>query len=152
MTLGQGQGSQAEEAPQQRPRKEYKKQEERPRERKKRENPDFNFNPDSNYRLYYLNDPLFYEVVIKKEEAPYEFKIHLFLDGGNSSSTREITTQIMEKLNTYEAAGIKDTVMIKDRNEHNKSDKIRYIFSIAEKDIYVACAEYILTMINNNKL
>ena len=50
---------------------------------------DFNFNPDSNNRLYYLNDPLFYEVVIKKEEAPYEFKIHLFLDGDNSSSTRE---------------------------------------------------------------
>jgi hypothetical protein len=49
-----------------------------------------------------LNDPLFYEVVIKKEEAPYEFKIHLFLDD-SSLSHRDITTQIMEKLGKFDA-------------------------------------------------
>ena len=43
----------------------------------------FDFNPDSNFRLYYLNDPEFYEVVISKEEPPFEFKIHLFLDNPN---------------------------------------------------------------------
>ena len=37
-------------------------------------------NPNSNFRLYYLNDPMFYSNVIRKEEPPYEFKMHLFLD------------------------------------------------------------------------
>ena len=72
--------------------------------------------------------------MIKKEEAPYEFKIHLFLDGEDALSNREITTQVMEKLNTFGASNIKDTVMVKDRNEHNKNDKIRFMFLIHEKE------------------
>ena len=72
--------------------------------------------------------------MIKKEEAPYEFKIHLFLDGEDVLSNREITTQVMEKLNTFGASNIKDTVMVKDRNEHNKNDKIRFMFLIHEKE------------------
>ena len=28
--------------------------------------------------MYYEKEPTFYEIVIKKEEGPYEFKIHLF--------------------------------------------------------------------------
>jgi len=113
LKLGQGQGSQSEDA--QKPRGDRNNRNNREdrgdrgvgdrmergdrgdRRGKKRDNQDqpareFNFNPNSNYRIYYLNDPLFYEVVIKKEEAPYEFKIHLFLDGDSSMSHREITT------------------------------------------------------------
>ena len=30
--------------------------------------------------MYYEKDPAFFAEVIKKEEAPYEFKIHLFPD------------------------------------------------------------------------
>lgn len=73
-------------------------------------------------------------MVIKKEEAPYEFKIHLFLDGESELSHREITTQVLEKLNTFGASAIKDTVMVRDRNQHNKNDKIKYMFQVSEKE------------------
>ena len=61
-------------------RKQYDRE---PRERK-----NFEFNPNSNFRLYYLNDPQFYEVVIRKEEPPYDFKIHLFLDNNRGDDSR----------------------------------------------------------------
>ena len=37
-------------------------------------------NPSSNFRQHYQNDPKFYKVVINKEDPPFDFKIHLFLD------------------------------------------------------------------------
>lgn len=48
---------------------------ERPQKKK------FDYDPNSNFRLYYQNDDQFYKIIIRKEEPPYEFKIHLFLDG-----------------------------------------------------------------------
>ena len=62
--------------------------------REPREKKTFEFNPDSNFRKYYLNDPEFFQAVIKKEEPPFEFKIHLFLDNPNkeeSPSNQELT-------------------------------------------------------------
>jgi hypothetical protein len=82
--------------------------------------------------------------VIKKEEAPYEFKIHLFLDGESELSSREITTQVMEKLNTFGASNIKDTIMVRDRNEHSKNDKIRYMFQVHEKEQALACYRFFM--------
>lgn len=41
-------------------------------------------NPDSNYRKYYANDPLFFQDVIYMEQAPFKFKIHLFKASNNS--------------------------------------------------------------------
>lgn len=38
-----------------------------------------NRNPNSNYRQFYCNDPLFYHKVIKQEEAPYNFKLFHFI-------------------------------------------------------------------------
>ena len=35
---------------------------------------------DSNFRRHFVNDPFFYNQVIRLEEPPYDFKIHLFLD------------------------------------------------------------------------
>ena len=40
----------------------------------------FSYDPDSNFRKFYINDPTFYEYVMKKEEPPFEFKIHVCLD------------------------------------------------------------------------
>lgn len=34
---------------------------------------------DTNFQLYYARDPKFFEIVIEKEEPPYEFKIHIFM-------------------------------------------------------------------------
>ena len=44
-------------------------------------------NANSNYRLYYEKDPAFYSAVIEKEEAPFEFKIHLFPKEGQSGQS-----------------------------------------------------------------
>lgn len=64
-----------------------------------------NIDPNSNFRLWYVNDPQFYELVIRKEEPPYEFKIHLFLTrtDENKMSPREITLAVMQKLSEYGA-------------------------------------------------
>jgi len=35
-------------------------------------------NPNSNYRLYYQNDPEFFSQTIEFEVSPFHFKIHLF--------------------------------------------------------------------------
>jgi hypothetical protein len=44
--------------------------------------------------------------------------------------------------------GIKDTVMVKNRDEFSKSDKIRYMFNIHEKDQALACYKFFM---NYNK-
>ena len=63
--------------------------------------------PNSNFRKYYLNDPQFYTAVIRKEEPPYEFKIHIFLDKNedgeeeydtSKSTTRALTLTLLDKL------------------------------------------------------
>ena len=50
----------------------------------------------------------------------------------------------MEKLNTFGASNIKDTVMVRDRNEHNKNDKIRYMFLVHEKDQALAAYRFFM--------
>jgi hypothetical protein len=68
-----------------------------PREqRPKREK--FEFDPDTNFRKYYLNDPQFYEVIIKKEEPPYDFKIHLFLEPLNPDDDKRESRDHMDNL------------------------------------------------------
>jgi hypothetical protein len=47
-------------------------------------------NPDSNYRKYYLNDPSFYLRVIEQEEAPFEFKIHVFQNAKYNTSEQPV--------------------------------------------------------------
>ena len=41
---------------------------------------------------------------------------------------------MMEKLNSFGASNIKETVQVKDRSQHNKNDKIRFMFMLHEKD------------------
>lgn len=84
-------------------------------------------------------------MVIKKEEPPYEFKIHLFLDGGDSKmSLREITIQVMEKLKQFDATNIRDVVQVKNRDEPSKNDKIRYMFLVHEKEKALACYKFFM--------
>jgi len=107
-----------------------------------------NINPNSNFRLWYVNDPQFYELVIRKEEPPYEFKIHLFLTrtDENKMSPREITLAVMQKLNEYGAQNVIDHLMIMDKQrdsyQNNKNDKIRYNFVINDRDQALACYRY----------
>lgn len=54
----------------------------------------------------------------------------------------------MEKLDLFGASNIKDTVMVKDRNEYNKNDKIRYMFQVHEKEQALACYKFFM---NYNK-
>ena len=76
-----------------------------------------NIDPNSNFRLWYVNDPQFYELVIRKEEPPYEFKIHLFLTrtDENKMSPREITLAVMQKLTEYGAQNVIDHLMVMDK-------------------------------------
>ena len=59
---------------------------------------------------------------MKKEDPPYEFKIHLFLDNKNQKDNdkegedskpqmthREINLQVMDKLSEFGAVNIEDT-------------------------------------------
>ena len=52
--------------------------------------------------MYYEKDPEFFLRVIKKEEAPFEFKIHLFQslnsDGSSQSDERTQKTTMMDYL------------------------------------------------------
>lgn len=101
--------------------------------RQPRERKNFNFDPNSNFRLYYLNDPQFYQVVIKKEEPPYEFKIHLFLDNHSEKdvSIRDITLIVMDKITDFKATQIKNFNHIGDQS---KNDKIRFTFVIEDRE------------------
>lgn len=104
---------------------------------------------NSAFRKYYINDNLFYETVMKKEDPPYEFKIHLFLDNksqkrddekeGATLSHREINLQVMKKLTEFGAINIKDTPMNQGRD---KGEKIRYLFDIPDRDQALACFRF----------
>ena len=49
-------------------------------------------------------------MVIKKEEPPYELKIHLFLDNHSEKdvSIRDITLIVMDKITDFKATQIKN--------------------------------------------
>jgi hypothetical protein len=53
--------------------------------------------------------------VIRKEEPPYEFKIHLFLDRNgeeereDAPTTRELTLKVLEKLADFDAKNVRDS-------------------------------------------
>ena len=88
---------------------------------------------------------------MKKEDPPYEFKIHLFLDSKSqkrddesesqrpSLSHREINLQVMKKLAEFGAINIKDTPMNQGRD---KGEKIRYLFDIDDRDQALACFRF----------
>ena len=88
---------------------------------------------------------------MKKEDPPYEFKIHLFLDSKSqkrddesesqrpSLSHREINLQVMNKLAEFGAINIKDTPMNQGRD---KGEKIRYLFDIDDRDQALACFRF----------
>lgn len=57
----------------------------------------------------------------------------------------------MEKLNTFGASNIKDTVMVRDRQEHNKNDKIRYMFLVHEKDQALAAYRFFMHYNKNSE-
>jgi hypothetical protein len=83
--------------------------------------------------------------VIRREEGPFEFKIHIFLDSNQddeNNSTRDITLKIMEKLNNMGAKRVQDTFM-KNRGEKG-SDKIRLIFEIDDRDKALECYRYFI--------
>jgi hypothetical protein len=54
----------------------------------------------------------------------------------------------MEKLRDFGATNTRDTVMIKDRNEPSKNDKIRYMFQVHDKEQALACYRFFM---NYNK-
>jgi len=101
-------------------------------------------NPQSRFRMLYQNDTKFYKTVISKEEPPFEFKIHLFLDDSRNEeglSVRDITTKMMQKLDSFEAKNVKD-YKIYSRPDHNgetRNDKIRFTFCIDEKEKAIEC-------------
>ena len=100
---------------------------------------------NSNYRLYYVDDPQFYDIVIRGEPSPYEFKIHLFLDSLNAEDQsdrqlqRDLTTKVMDRLQEMGATNINDTFM-KDKKGNN--DKIRLLFTIEDQQKAIACYDY----------
>ena len=57
---------------------------------------------------------------------------------------------MLEKLNSFGASAIIDNLMVKDRNIHNKNDKIRYMFTLHEKE--KALASYKFFMHYNKEL
>lgn len=91
---------------------------------------------NSNYRQYYLDDPQFYEIVIREEPSPYEFKIHLFVDNQDNEqseekpSQRDINLKLMDKLKSMGAVNISDTFM---KDKKGTSDKIRFLFQIEDQ-------------------
>lgn len=50
---------------------------------------------NSNYRQFYANDPNFFRTVLKKETAPFEFKLMLFMGSNNTDRDRELRDEKM---------------------------------------------------------
>lgn len=76
--------------------------------------------------MYYINDPQFYEHIIKKELPPFDFKIHVFLENGQPSEEHRnlITAKMREVLDLYGVKSIRDYY----KTGGEKSDKLRYEF------------------------
>ena len=69
-----------------------------------------------------MNDVNFYEDIMGKEEAPFKFKIHLFLNSKNDRrdeqeteksppKIRDLNLVVMEKLSKYGAINVNDSVL-----------------------------------------
>lgn len=90
--------------------------------------------PNSNFRQFYQNDNQFYEVVIKKEEPPYDFKIQIFLDKRgdkvDAPQPRDLILKVMDKLTDLGATKIQDRILKERSDDPKKSDKIRIDFTI----------------------
>jgi hypothetical protein len=52
------------------------------RRKEKHSKPKKERNLNSNYSLYYMNDPVFMKDCIRKENPPYMFKIHVIKEKG----------------------------------------------------------------------
>lgn len=133
------------------------------RDRNQRNNRDFNrkdkpnhdaarreqqIDPNSNFRLYYIDDPQFYRIVIRREEPPYEFKIHMFLDKKGEQLDRsaedELVKKLSEKLETFGAKNI-NFRLLKDRSDKpNANDKMRFLFVIETQESALQCYDYFI--------
>jgi hypothetical protein len=83
--------------------------------------------------------------VIEKEEPPFEFKIHLFLDQPEEKqvSMQVLTETITKKLDTFEAKNIRDK--LDNRKNPDKADaheRIRYTFEIHDKSQALKCYKF----------
>lgn len=88
--------------------------------------------------------------MIKKEEPPYEFKIHLFLDSPKDErvNKRDIGLKLLEKLNEYGAVNFRDQ-MIWGNNERANNDKIRYTWIIENKEQAILCYKFFVEYSKN---
>lgn len=91
--------------------------------------------PNSNYRLYYCNDPAFFIKVMEQEPAPYTFKMHAFPKNRNQCLSNEEEHKqrvdseyaIGDILEKYGAKDIKHQKM-------QDGDKTRYNFFLEDKE------------------
>lgn len=78
---------------------------------------------------------------MKKEEPPYEFKIHLFLDGPKDNrdraepSNRDLNLKVMAKLQTFGARRIRDHYL-------TAHDRIRFVFDIDDRAEALNCYRF----------
>lgn len=110
--------------------------------------------PNSNFRQFYQNDPQFYQVVIRQEEAPNDFKIQLFLDKKDDDDkqpqVRELTLKVMEKLQSFGAVNIQDRFLKERKDNEEKSgkrpmsDKIRFDFTVPTQEDSLKCYDYFM--------
>ena len=93
--------------------------------------------------------------MIRKEEPPYDFKIHLFLDYPKDDeenkvqrpNQRELTLKMMDKLESLGAKDIRDTFLKDNRGEKaggKNSDKIRYTFTVSTEEDALKCYKYFI--------
>lgn len=76
---------------------------------------------------------------MKKEEPPYNLKLHIFLkkDRPDGTSDRDLRLTVMDKLNSFKAEKIKD--------HPTKDDKIPFLFEINDLESAVSCYKYFNT-------
>jgi hypothetical protein len=96
---------------------------------------------------------------LRREEPPFDFKIHLFLDKPSEGqkelpSQRELTLKMMEKLQSLGARNVHDS-LIKDRRsaddtKRRGNDKIKYTFSIDTADEALKCYNYFMNRYTKN--
>jgi hypothetical protein len=92
--------------------------------------------------------------VIRHEEPPYDFKIHLFLDYPKEEeesskvqrpTQRDLTIKMMDKLESLGAKDIRDTFMKDNRGDKStgkNSDKIRFQFTVGTEEEALSCYKY----------
>lgn len=90
--------------------------------------------------------------MIRKEEPPYEFKIHLFLDKNGeegaeraeAATSRELSLKIMQKLDEFEAKNVRDSIGNQPNRQDKGGAKIRYTFQIDERDKALSCYKFFI--------